>query len=46
MRQKLYGDDDGAPSIMRTLNTEASYDAIWSRPGLVIELWEQNRKAA
>lgn len=37
MRQKLFGDDDGAPSIMRTLNTEASYGAIWSRPGLALD---------
>ena len=34
MRQRLFGDDDGAPAFMRTLNTEASYGAIWSRPGL------------
>src|SRR3954468_5483273 len=37
MRQKLFGGDDGAPSIMRTLNTEASYGAIWSRPGLALD---------
>jgi 4-carboxymuconolactone decarboxylase len=28
---------DGAPAFMRTLNTEASYGAIWSRPGLALE---------
>lgn len=33
MRRRLFGDDDGA----RTLNTEASYGAIWSRPGLALE---------
>ena len=37
MRRRLFGDDDGAPSIMRTLNTEASYGAIWSRPGLALD---------
>src|SRR3954471_14863444 len=37
LRQRLFGDDDGAPAFMRTLNTEASYGAIWSRPGLAIE---------
>ena len=37
MRQRLFGDDDGAPAFMRTLNTEASYGAIWSRPGLALE---------
>lgn len=37
MRKKLFGDDDGAPSIMRTLNSEASYGAIWSRPGLALD---------
>ena len=37
MRRRLFGDDDGAPSILRTLNTEASYGAIWSRPGLALE---------
>jgi 4-carboxymuconolactone decarboxylase len=37
MRQRLFGDDDGAPAVMRTLNTEASYGAIWSRPGLALE---------
>jgi len=36
-RNRLFGDDDGAPAFMRTLNTEASYGAIWSRPGLAIE---------
>ena len=33
MRQRLFGDDDGAPDFMRTINTEATYGAIWSRPG-------------
>ena len=37
MRQRLFGDEDGAPAFMRTLNTEASYGAIWSRPGLALE---------
>ena len=32
LRQRLFGDDDGAPAVMRTLNVEASYGAIWSRP--------------
>jgi 4-carboxymuconolactone decarboxylase len=38
MRRKLFGDsgDDGASSFMRTLNTEANYGAIWSRPGLAL----------
>jgi len=37
MRRRLFGDDDGAPAIMRTLNIEASYGAIWSRPGLALD---------
>ena len=37
MRRRLFGDDDGAPALMRTLNTEASYGAIWSRPGLGLD---------
>ncbi|MSP76268.1 MAG: hypothetical protein EXR12_09045 [Rhodospirillaceae bacterium] len=37
MRQKLFGGADGAPALMRTLNTEASYGAIWSRPGLAFD---------
>ena len=37
MRRRLFGSDDGAPAFMRTLNTEASYGAIWSRPGLALE---------
>jgi alkylhydroperoxidase/carboxymuconolactone decarboxylase family protein YurZ len=37
LRQRLFGDDDGAPAFMRTLNTEASYGAIWSRPGLALQ---------
>lgn len=37
MRQRLFGDGDGAPAFMRTLNTEALYGAIWSRPGLALE---------
>lgn len=36
MRQRLFGDDDGAPAVLRTLNAEASYGAIWSRPGLAL----------
>ena len=37
MRRRLFGEDDGAPAIMRTLNIEASYGAIWSRPGLALD---------
>ena len=37
MRHRLFGDDDGAPAILRTLNGEAVYGAIWSRPGLALE---------
>jgi len=37
LRQRLFGDDDGAPAFMRTLNSEASYGAIWSRPGLALK---------
>ncbi len=37
MRRRLFGQDDGAPAFMRTLNTEALYGAIWNRPGLAIE---------
>ena len=37
MRKRLFGDDDGSPAFMRMLNTEASYGAIWSRPGLALE---------
>ncbi len=38
MRQKLFGaQGDGAPAFMRTLNTEAGYGAIWSRPGLALD---------
>lgn len=38
MRRRLFGSgDDGAPANMRTLNTEAVYGAIWSRPGLALE---------
>jgi 4-carboxymuconolactone decarboxylase len=37
MRRRLFGDDDGAPAALRTINTEASYGAIWSRPGLALE---------
>jgi 4-carboxymuconolactone decarboxylase len=36
MRQRLFGDDDGAPAILRKLSTEMSYGAIWSRPGLAL----------
>ena len=36
MRRRLFGDDDGAPAFLRTLNTEVSYGAIWSRPGLAL----------
>src|SRR6185312_11601455 len=37
MRRHLFGDDDGATAALRTINTEASYGAIWSRPGLALE---------
>lgn len=37
MCRRLFGGDDGAPAFLRTLNTEASYGAIWSRPGLALE---------
>src|SRR5258708_7810852 len=37
MRRPLVGDDGRAPAIMRTLNIEASYGAIWSRPGLALD---------
>src|SRR5574338_1048807 len=37
MRRRLFGDDDGAPAALRTINTEASYGAIWSRPGLALQ---------
>ena len=37
MRRRLFGDDDGAPAIMRTVNTEATFGAIWSRPGLALD---------
>jgi len=37
MRRRLFGDDDGAPAALRTINTEASYGAIWGRPGLALE---------
>ncbi|HEX9329900.1 MAG TPA: carboxymuconolactone decarboxylase family protein, partial [Reyranella sp.] len=37
MRRRLFGDDDGAPAFLGTLNTEAVYGAIWSRPGLALE---------
>src|SRR5690242_17892769 len=36
MRQHLFGDDDGAPPMFRTLNREVGYGAIWSRPGLAL----------
>ena len=37
MRHRLFGDDDGAPAFMRTVNTEATFGALWSRPGLALE---------
>jgi alkylhydroperoxidase/carboxymuconolactone decarboxylase family protein YurZ len=38
MRKTLFGaGSDGAPAFMLTLNTEASYGAIWTRPGLALE---------
>lgn len=37
MGRRLFGDDDGAPAFVRGLNAEASYGAIWSRPGLALE---------
>src|SRR4029450_3355911 len=36
-RRRLFGNGDGAPAFLRTLNTEAVYGAIWSRPDLAIE---------
>ena len=37
LRRRLFGDDDGATAALRTINTEASYGAIWSRPGLALQ---------
>jgi 4-carboxymuconolactone decarboxylase len=37
MRQRLFGGDDGAPPALATVNAEASYGAIWSRPGLALD---------
>jgi len=37
LRRRLFGDDDGVPAIMRTLDAEAGYGAIWSRPGLALD---------
>lgn len=43
MRRRLFGDDtlqgaaDGSPDLLRTVNTEATYGAIWSRPGLALD---------
>jgi len=43
MRRHLFGDDtlqgaaDGSPDLLRTVNTEATYGAIWSRPGLALD---------
>jgi len=37
LRQRLFGDDDGAPPLLRAWNAEVSYGAIWSRPGLALE---------
>jgi len=37
LRQRLFGNEDGAPAFMRGLNAEVSYGAIWSRPGLALE---------
>ena len=37
MRRRLFGTDDGAPAVMRTLNAEVGYGAIWSRPGLALD---------
>lgn len=43
MRHRLFGDDtlqgvaDGSPDLLRTVNTEATYGAIWSRPGLALD---------
>ena len=33
-RWRLFEGDDGAPAIMRMLNVEVTYGAVWSRPGL------------
>jgi 4-carboxymuconolactone decarboxylase len=37
MRRRLFGNDDGAPAFLGTLNTEAVYGAVWSRPGLALD---------
>ena len=38
MRDRLFGaDGDGAPDLLGTVNIEATYGAIWSRPGLALE---------
>ena len=38
MRNRLFGaDGDGAPDLLGTVNTEATYGAIWSRPGLALQ---------
>ena len=43
MRRRLFGDDrlqgaaDGSPDLLRTVDTEATYGAIWSRPGLALD---------
>ena len=37
LRQRLFGNEDGAPAVMGGLNAEVSYGAIWSRPGLALE---------
>lgn len=36
LRRRLFSDDDGAPAALRTINSEASYGTIWSRPGLAL----------
>jgi alkylhydroperoxidase/carboxymuconolactone decarboxylase family protein YurZ len=36
MRRRLFGEDDGASAALRTINSEASYGAIWNRPGLAL----------
>ncbi len=38
MRRHLFGDKgDGSPALLATVNTEAAYGAIWSRPGLALD---------
>ena len=36
MCHRLFGEGDSGPAILRTLNTEVIFGAIWSRPGLAL----------